>query len=333
VHSRDDERSWSLRADTVETVGHNAARIPLSKCVLSRSTRRARQRGSIQREPLTLSVPGNLDDMDVHVFPILDIGATHCSVETSTPLEPGRAFATVEVQGARRVLRRIAATVVDAVPWYMPDGTQRFRCRLVFRPGEKDEKRERLYDLITEPDKVRRVLQLATLVNTRGWYEANSGQRGSVTLSSLDQASLTLRSIGKDAVGGERTQLRVGFELFTIGYEMEVRRVTSDGGTHEVSLPLILRRRQWRREHRVLVTEPGSVTVRFTAPNTGARVTRPVLDLSFGGMSFEMDRESDVLWSACHSKTSRSFVGRSGSASATSKYALSNRTTNAQCVT
>ncbi|MBK8170409.1 MAG: hypothetical protein IPK60_08700 [Sandaracinaceae bacterium] len=290
IHSTSDASPWSLRVRDIRPLGPDSASVRLADATLLPETRsRARD---VRREPLTLIVPGNLDNVDVHVFPIVDVGASHCSVETSIALDEGQHFQRVEIHGTRRVLRRCAASVVNTTPWYTPTGAKRFRSRLAFRASEKLSAPGRVYDLVTEVESIRKVLEVACQLKMAGWYEAASEARNAVQFEALGEASVRLT---RSAVSAP-THIRIGFELFTVGYEIEVRVLSQSEHSVDVALPLWLRRRQWRSEQRVIPPELDPVQVSFVNPGSGSLVSRRIVDLSFGGMCFEVIPEFDVLW-------------------------------------
>lgn len=289
------EDGWRLTVPWVRALDERSAYVPLDSARVSRASRRGGRARTVPAEPLTLLVPGTREDLDSHVFPIVDLGAHHCSVETSTPFVPGARLEPVEIFGARRVLRRASALVLETIPWYSPQGGRTFRCRLALSASNTTET-ESVYDLVSEPTRVRHILDLATSLRLRAVACVGAGQVVQLACRSLstDALELEYRGVGAPVPIGH---VRVRFELFTVGYEMQLRVLAVTGGVMRAALPLVLRRRQWRREQRVLLEDvPAVATVRFYNAATASTVERELIDLSFGGLCFKVDAEHDVLW-------------------------------------
>jgi hypothetical protein len=291
---------WRISARSLRGLGPTSAGVLLDGAVLTPLAGRPRRARPGSTEPLTLLVPGNLDNLESRVFPVVDLGPHHCSVDVTTPFEPGRPFA-VEIFGARRVLRRASASVLEIIPWYSPQGERVFRCRLALAPVEQTGT-ARVYDVVGDPVRVAEVLRFASALDVRA--------RARTQAPTPHHTTVKLAEVGHDWLAFQRpdgvegctrfapgTIVQIRFELFAFGFEMDVRVLADRGERVETAYPLLLRRRQWRREQRVFVGDAAEpVSVRFYNAATAKRVTRPVLDLSFGGLCFRADDVCDVLW-------------------------------------
>ena len=290
------DAGWRLNASWVRALGHNAAYFSLDSAREAGASRRGGRARTVPSEPLTLLVPGSREDLDSHVFPIIDLGPRHCSIEAATPFAPGARLEPVEIFGARRVLRRASAVVLETIPWYGPEGARVFRCRLALSPATAAESASSVYDLVTEPERVRRVLGLASALRLRAIATVGPEQTVELQFSHLRDDALDFELSGSGSalpVGN----IRVRFELFTLGYEMDVRVLAVEDHTMQAALPLVVRRRQWRREQRVHVAgATEAVKVRCYNAATASRIVRDVVDLSFGGLCFRVDAHEDVLW-------------------------------------
>ena len=91
------------------------------------------------------------------------------------------------------------------------------------------------------------------------------------------------------------SEVRIGFELFAVSYEGWVRLHRRRGSRFEVALPFVVRRRRRRREQRAVVDRRRGVMLEFRSSATGEYLTRPILDLSFGGVCIEAE-PLDLLW-------------------------------------
>lgn len=298
IRSTDPDVPFVVAARRMDAVGSDAARVPLEAARFERMPSRAARSEGRGREPMVLLIPGTDGDVEAHIYPILDLGSDFCSIEATIPLEPGRAFDQVEILGDRRRLRRASMRVLEAIPWRTPLGDRRFRCRLALGDELVSEGSGRSYDVISEPQALRRTLQITGMLEAAAWYEDGLGWgRGHLRLKEVGESSIVF---ALEPPLPETTQLpsrlQVGFELFDVSYEMTVRLMHRRAGRIEVSLPLSIRRRRRRSERRVQVPERTRVEIAFRNPAIGRMEVRAVRDLSFRGICFEMDRDRDVLW-------------------------------------
>lgn len=286
---------WELRAHAVVAYGERAAVVDLTQARLVEHVEGATTTW-IRNDLLVLVVPGGLHDRSVYVFPVTGIAADACEIQATLPLDPGTTWDAVEIIGDRKLLRRASAHVLDAVPWYLADGSPCFRCQLALAPVSVEG--ERPYDLVTEATQVRRLLDFAGMTSASGYYEAPGWGRGALRFLEVgkDAATLELQP-GPRATGLPQGRVRVGVELLAVQYEMEVRVLDADADRARTSLPLILRRRRrHRRAHRVPVPAGESVRLSFVHPVTGSAEAHPVRELSFYGVSFRTTVLGSVLW-------------------------------------
>ncbi len=282
-----------LHATRIE-VGRGEVSVPLHGARLTPAppTRRLTVRRA-PRDPRILVVPYGGDEVDLYAFPVLDLSRDGCAIEASHPLVAGAQLQGVELWGDRRLLRRAMATVLETIPWRTPDGDRRFRMRLSL--AEMPDSSPRASDRVTDPTRVRRILELAALVSTRVSLELVGGARLSGHLISAESDKLSVR-VDEPTLAAARLQL--DFELFGVSYAMDVRvvRWSSEQRLVTLAFPLHLHRRQRRYQFRASVPEEIALTLVTHNPATGEVITRSLLDLSFGGASFAVDPEKDVLW-------------------------------------
>jgi hypothetical protein len=297
LRSCDPSHPWMVTASGLRAAGADAARVDLRGATIaplaSRILARTPGRG---RAPLVLAVPAGTEDLDGCVFPLLGLAASHCIVEATVPLTPGRRFDPVELIGNRRILRRAAATVLEAIPWIEHDGSRRFRCRLLLDASDGSRDPE-AYDLFSQQARIARLLELACMLTTAGWWKAPGWPRGSMRFEEADDERLVVRL--EDAPPSTvplPVHVQIGCELFAVSYEMQVRPLRRRGAVFELTVPLVLRRRRRRREPRAAVPPDLALWVTFRNPVTGLEQRRAVRDLSFGGLCFEADPEEDVVW-------------------------------------
>jgi hypothetical protein len=299
IRSCDPQEPWVLTARCLEPLDGDgrSARVELCGAVLARLPRRALGRTEARgREPLVLAVPSGTEDLDGCVFPVHGVSATHAIIEATVPLQPGRTFDPVELIGNRRILRQASATVLEAIPWIEHDGSRRFRCRLLLEASAATPD-DRAFDLLSNPKRIVRLLELGCMLTASGWYQAPGWPRGRMRFEAMNGKRLTLRleQPPPDSIP-HPVHVHLGCELFSVSYEMQVRPLRRRGAHLEVTLPLVMRRRRRRREQRAPVSPAQRVWVTFRNPVTGLQERRRVIDLSFGGLCFEADERVDVLW-------------------------------------
>jgi len=248
---------------------------------------------------LVLVVPGGLQGSSAYVFPVQRIGPDACEIRSSVAIEPGRELDCVEIVGDRQLLRRASAQVLESIPWYLPDGSRGFCCKLSLNEHGSADERPDPHDLVTDPTEVRRLLELAGMMSVEGWYEAPGWGRGLLRFISIDKAAARF-SIStlprRDATWVSRA-VRVGVDLFAVSYELDVRILRAEAEELVTSLPLILRRRRrHRRDHRVPVLPPDHVELSFRNPVSGAVQTHEVAEVSLFAICFECEPTNNVLW-------------------------------------
>jgi hypothetical protein len=298
ISPTDDPRPWTLSVAGIEALGDDAASVTLRGARFVNSADNALEhRLMAADESLILVVPGGIDDRNAYVFPVSEISATACTVEATAPLDPSTELRLVEIMGDRRLLREASARVQQTTAWFMPNGSARFRCRLTLEPGRSTDSAH-LFDRINDARQVRRVVDLAGMMTAYGWYEIPGRERGTVRFLRVERDEALIEVVSPDRFEVEpSTSVRIGLEIFSVHYEMVVRVLERQDNHLRITLPLVLRRRRrHRRAERVPVPPEQTVLLRFRNPATGHVKQRLVSDISFVGLSFICDEESDVLW-------------------------------------
>lgn len=292
-------QSWSLRCTDIVAAGPAHAAISLRGMRFS-GTGELDEALSVS-DFLVLVVPGGLNDGIDHVFPIARIGQDSCEVRTSAGLTEGAVLPLVEVVGDRRLLRTATAQVTRTTPWYGTDGARGFVCTLSLRPLERVLENEdgEQHDLVTEPAEVKRLLRIAAMRGTAVRIEPPGRAIATGSLAELknDHALVDLAPGTDSSVITASRSLRVSFEMFAVGYELDVRPIELKSARLTTSLPLILRRRRrHRRDARNTVPESFGVELRYRHPITGFVAAHRITALSFYGLSFQIETHGNVLW-------------------------------------
>ncbi len=289
---------WFVVAHRIERIGPQRVRVELTRARAFDAEAAESSVAVPATELLVLVIPGGLHGSSAYVFPVQRIGADVCEIRSSVALEPGRDLDCVEIVGDRRLLRRASAQVLETVPWYLPDGSRSFSCRLsLSEEGIGDA--ERAHDLVAEPAEVSRLLGLAGTMQCEGWYEAPGRGRGLLRFVDVGEDHLRFALSAPPSRGGLHTQvrIRVGVELLALSYELDVRMLQHDDGHLVTTLPLILRKRRGhRRDQRVQVSPPHQVELSFRNPVTGAVHKHLVAELSYFQVTFECQVAGAVLW-------------------------------------
>jgi hypothetical protein len=339
IRSTDPAEPWMLvarglrvldeRLAVVELIRGNAVRLP------ARFPGRAQAPG---REPLVLAVHAGADGdaIEGHIFPVTSLGATHCLIDASAPLDRGQVLGPVEVIGERRILRRAVGEVIEVIPWITPHGHRRFRCRLALAdaaaapaaPGPGDAG----YDLVSDPDRIAHLFELGGLLGLRGWYDAPGWRRGRMRIGELHDGLVVIEvdEVPPPDAIPLPTEVRLGFELFAVSYEGRARLHRRRGNRFEVALPYVLRRCRRRREQRAGVPAHRAVIVTFRNTATGAIAHRVVHDVSSGGLSFVAEG-SDLYWKgACLERARLDWDGQTVALGELEVRALTRTPTGAQ---
>jgi hypothetical protein len=299
IRSTDPNEPWKLTVPNVRLADDVTALVDIAGGVASRMRDRLPTRVRvIEREPLVLAVHPGPGSMEGHILPVTGLGACHCMVDATEPLEPGDNLGLVEVIGERRIIRRASARVIEVIPWVTAIGERRFRCRLVLEPPTSIAALDDGYDLLSDPERIARLFELAGMLGLAGWYDAPGWPRARIRILEVGRVLVILDLDGlqpPDAIPLP-DEIRIGFELFSVSYECRVRLHRRRGGKLDVALPLVMRRCRRRREQRALVPESMTIIVVFRNSATGEIARRRVKDLSFGGLCFNVDGSSDVLW-------------------------------------
>jgi hypothetical protein len=309
IRSSDPAEPWMLVARGLRVLDDRMALVELMRDNAVRLPTRFPGRTQVPgREPLVLAVHAGGDALEGHVFPVTSLGAGHCLIDASAPLDRGQQLGPVEVIGERRIIRRAIAQVIEVIPWITPHGHRRFRCRLALdeaSPSEAGhggqlqltEQADAGYDLLSDAQRIARLFDLGSMLGLRGWYDAPSWRRGKMRIGDI-RAGIVGVDVDEmpppDAIPPP-SDVRIGFELFGISYEGWVRLHRRRGNRFEVAFPYVLRRCRRRREQRAAVPASRTVTLTFRNTATGEVVRRSVHDLSFGGLSFPAD-SADLFW-------------------------------------
>ncbi len=298
IRSADPAQPWMLIARGIRVASDRMAIVDLARTDAVRMPERVPGRTQARgREPLVLAVHPGAGAIEGHVFPITSLGAEHCLVDATLPLERGQTLGPVEVIGERRILRCAHARVIEVIPWVTAHGERRFRCRLAFEEAEAPAVIDQGHDLMSDADRIGRLFELASMIELAGWYDAPGWPRARMCIGEFKDGLLTIAAaeVPPPAAIPLPGEVRIGFELFAVSYEGWVRLHRRRGSRFEVALPFVMRRRRRRREQRALVDRQRGVFLAFRSSATGERLSRPILDLSFGGVCIEAD-PVDLLW-------------------------------------
>lgn len=292
VHCEHASAPWVLIGRSIVPVGHDAARIDLTDARLE--GRRRTHPLTTGRRHLSLVTPVVNHGSDANVFPIGELGADSCVLDTSIPFELGQFLPMVEIVGDRHLLRRCAASVFEIVPWCTPDGARRFRCVLRLSEIATGSGADML-ETLEDPARVRRVLEFAAMSGTLGWYETPGAERGEARFLEAGRDELTLTLYPPREPAGSRF-VKLGFSLFASEYEANVRVLQESTSHVKTAFPLNLRRgRTFRQEHR-RARSPDDLHVCFRNPVTGTQSEHPVVELSLHKLACEVVSESELLW-------------------------------------
>jgi len=296
VYSLDPELRWKLSVPGVERVDDYSVAIGLENARLIRGESASENTMQLANDPLVLATLAGIDEKKSNIFLISEIGSIECVIETTDPFEPETVLPYVEIVGDKRVLRTASATVVGVDPWFMPDGSQRYRCHLkLTHPAVKDS--TDVFDTVKEVARVHRTVDLAGMLTAFGWCEVAGRGQSTVRFIRVERDSALLELCSTHVPKlQKRTTVRIGVEIFAVYYEMDVRILEVTNERIRVTLPLVLkRRRQHRRAERVRVPEQYDLCVRFYNPTTGLFRKRLVKDISYVGLTFSYN-EQDPLW-------------------------------------
>jgi hypothetical protein len=299
IRSSDPNEPWMLIVRDVRIADDATAVINIAGGFASRMQDRFPTRTRvIEREPLVLAVHPGPGSMEGHILPVTGLGAAHCMVDATQALEPGDNLGLVEVIGERRIIRRASARVIEVIPWVTPIGERRFRCRLGLDAPISAAALDDGYDLLSDPERIARLFELAGMLGLAGWYDAPGWPRATMRIVEIGSllVVLDLDDMQPPDAIPLPDEIRIGCELFSVSYECRVRLHRRRGGKLEVALPLVMRRCRRRREQRAAVPASMTVLVVFRNSATGEIARRRVRDLSFGGLCFSVDASADVLW-------------------------------------
>ncbi len=298
IRSADPAQPWMLIARAIHVASERTAIVELARTDAVRMPERVPGRTQARgREPLVLAVHPGTAAMESHVYPITSLGAEHCLIDATLPLDRGQMLGPVEVIGERRILRCATARVIEVIPWITAHGDRRFRCRLAFEEATAPAVVDHGHDLLSDAKRIGRLFELARLIELSGWYDAPGWPHARMRIGDFKDGLLTIDAaeVSPPAAIPLPAEVRIGFELFAVSYEGWVRLHRRRGARFEVALPFVMRRRRRRREQRALVDRRRGVRLEFRSSATGEHLSRPVVDLSFGGVCIEAE-PVDLLW-------------------------------------
>ncbi|HKP55546.1 MAG TPA: hypothetical protein VJV78_02435 [Polyangiales bacterium] len=291
VHCTHPTAPWTLICRSIAPIAADCARVDLTNVRLAH--KRAESRPVLRHQHLSLVTPGGGSSSDSNIFPVVALDADSCVIDVSSPFELGQYLPRVEIVGDRSILRRCAASVFELVPWSTPEGNRRFRCTL--RLSETQSVSNELLETVQDPARVRRVLEFAAMSNVLGWFETPGAPRGEARFVEAGRDALTLALYPPREPSSSRF-IKLGFTLFAVDYEANVR-VLQEATSHlRTAFPLNLRRgRSMRRDHHV---SRGTEDLRlsFRNPVTGVSSEHPVVALSLQKITCEIASESELLW-------------------------------------
>ena len=256
IRSTDPAQPWMLIARAIRVVSDRMAIVELARTDAVRMPERVPGRTQARgREPLVLAVHPGAGAIEGHVFPITSLGAEHCLIDATLPLERGQTLGPVEVIGERRILRCATARVIEVIPWVTAHGERRFRCRLAFEESDAPAVIDQGHDLMSDPERIERLFELASMIELSGWYDAPGWPRAHMRIGEFRDGLLTIAAaeVPPPAAIPLPAEVRIGFELFAVSYEGWVRLHRRRGSRFEVALPFVMRRRRRRREQRAVV--------------------------------------------------------------------------------
>jgi hypothetical protein len=300
IRSTDPAQPWMLIARSIRVATDRMAVVELARTDAVRMPERVPGRTQARgREPLVLAVHPGTGAIESHVFPITSLGAEHCLIDATLPLERGQTLGPVEVIGERRILRCATARVIEVIPWVTAHGDRRFRCRLAFEEATAPAVIDQGHDLMSDAKRIGRLFELASMIELSGWYDAPGWPRARMRIGEfhVNDGLLTIAAaeVPPPAAIPLPGEVRIGFELFGVSYEGWVRLHRRRGSRFEVALPFVMRRRRRRREQRAVLDRTWGVNLEFRSSATGECLSRPILDLSFGGVCIEAE-PIDLLW-------------------------------------
>ncbi|MDH5676183.1 MAG: hypothetical protein OEZ06_28950 [Myxococcales bacterium] len=262
---------------------------------------------------LALVIAGAVSEAGNYVFPIAEVTRQSCWVWSTEPFEPGRRFAHVCVIADARMVRRGRVEARSAHPWYGSDGKATFLCEFVFIELEADATDNAPYSLVSDPRRVRRLLDFAAMRSARGSYEAPGWGRGIARFKSVERDCASLELVPQaNAEALPATPLRLTVELFAESYEMELRALDIEADGLRVALPLLLRQRPvGRRDELIEAPHAQPPRLSFRNPVTATTRCQQLRAASFFAVEFEVDAADASLWEQLPLEAARiEYAGR-----------------------
>ena len=293
IRSRDPELPLLVAARSIVRAGHDTASVRLAGARFEWMPKRTGRTDGRGRAPIVLLIPRTANDTAPHVFPIVELGRSFCSIQATVPLVPGSVIDQVEIIGDRRRLRRATACVIETIPWRTARGDRRFRCRLSLDDVEQTGTVGRAYEVVSDAAQVRRSIQLAAMLARSGWITDPTGASGRARIESADRDVLRL-VIEDDFTPRSGGLIRLGFELFDVSYEVDVRVIARADRDLEATWPVVMRRRRRRQERRIPVPEPLALELSYLNPASAERDRCSVRDVSLRGVCFDASPDAPI---------------------------------------
>ncbi len=302
VHCLADTGAWTLVCRTIEPIGACGARVDLEGAQLAPERAGALRHTTSAHRPLALVVPSGVPGCDAHVFPVLEIDAAICVIDATVPLDPGQDLGLVELVGDRHLLRRASATVTELKPWCTADGSRRFHCTLRLRAVEHahdDPAHDATHGTrtVSDPLRVKRVVEFAGMAATRGWYDAPGWGQGVARFAEADRDSLLFSFSPVPAGRATPRFVSVGFSLFSVGYELTLRVLERNGSWVRTAMPLHLRSsREFRPPLNLRGDTAAALRLCFNNPVSGGNEQHAVCALSSEQVEFEDGGLGGLHW-------------------------------------
>lgn len=298
IHCESAEGPWTIVCPSIVPVSDDCARVALGGARVAAPD--YVPRAAFAHRQLALVTPVGIRGSDANVFPLVELDATTCVIDAATAFELGQYLPIVELVGDRHVLRRCAATVFQIVPWCTPEGSRRFRCLLRLSESEPALE-DGLLETVSEPARVRRTLEFAAMSNTLGWYEAAPGlqgspQRGEARFLEAGRDALVLSLFPARDPRTSPRQIKIGFSLFAVEYEMIVRVLTESEGSITTAFPLNVRRGRTFRQDHAPAELTNDLRLHFRNPVSGTQAVYPVTRLSVHKLVCQVDSRAELLW-------------------------------------
>jgi hypothetical protein len=292
----DSRDPWTLVCRSVRPISDHAASVDLDWSRIVDHPDSHRRRAISGPHQLALVAPHGVQQSDAHVFPIVEIDASSCVVDATTPFELGQQLSVVEIVGDQQVLRRCTAVVCAINAFCTADGSRRFRCTLDLHDeltslaGESSE-------IVSDPTRLRRVVEFAALSSVCGLYDVPGWHRGTARFVEANRDSLMFALFPVPEGGPGPQFIKVSFSLFGVESMMTLRVLELNGAWIRTALPLCLRRsRSFAREQDLPHGAQSQMLIRFRNPVSGDYDEHLLSRVSIKKLAFELDAPKHLLW-------------------------------------